>query len=417
MYQFVLAALILISTTACGRTEISGAGDPVTAYVNGHWYTGTGFVSKTMYEQAGRFVDPLVNPVDRTVDLDGSFVVPAFAEGHHHMVLCEPGRLQTFIESGVLYAGILNARVTSRECQDQYHGRDSVEVVNALAGITARNAHPSQIGRYFLDESDIDGEWVYYVDDASELNGVLRRIESNRPDILKVFLSYSEDYKMLLQDPEIEAWYRGLDPSLIRPIVEWAQGAGLRVVAHVMSAHDFEIAVGAGVDIIGHMPGFAPGPAFTEDELHPWLLDLVNQPDRYKISNEVAEMAVKNGVSVITTVASDDPPSDSIVHNFAVLRAAGVPLLIGSDAGEGTSITEAMYLTSHDLMVPAEALRSLAVDTSQTLFPQRQIGTLDVGYEATFVILPDNPIERFDTIGRVRMVIKRGETLFEAAGN
>jgi hypothetical protein len=190
MKQFVLVTLILVSATACDRTEMGSPSHPVTAYVNGHWYTGTGFVSKSMYEQAGRFVDLPATPVARTVDLDGSFVVPAFAEGHHHMVLCEPGRLQTFSESGILYAGILNARVTSRECQDQYHGPDSVEVVNALAGITARNAHPSQIGRYFLDEADIDGEWVYYVDNASELDGVLRRIESNRPDILKVFLSY-----------------------------------------------------------------------------------------------------------------------------------------------------------------------------------------------------------------------------------
>ena len=414
MNQFVLVALILVSVVACGGPDPDTPGDPVTEYVNGNWYTDAGFVSKSMYEQSGRFVDLAGNPLTRTVDLDGAFVVPAFAEGHHHMVLCEPGRLQSFIAAGILYAGIMNARVTSRECQAQYHGPESVEVANALAGITARNAHPSQIGRYFLDEADIDGEWVYYVDNASELDGVLRRVELNRPDILKVFLSYSEEYEALLDDPDIAAWYRGLDPSMIGPIVEWARGAGIRVVAHVMSAHDFDVAVGAGVDVIGHMPGFAPGPAFTEDESHPWLLDLVNQPDRYKISSEMAEMAAENGVSVITTIGSDDPPSDSTVHNFAVLRAAGARLLVGSDAGEGSSIIEAMYLVSHNLMTPAEVLESLAVDTPRTLFPERKIGALAVGFEATFVVLPDNPIERFETVGRVKMVVKRGTTLFEA---
>jgi imidazolonepropionase-like amidohydrolase len=366
-----------------------------------------------MYEQSGHFVDLADSPVFRTVDLNGAYVVPAFAEGHHHMVLCEPGRLRSFIEAGIVYAGILNARVTSRECQAQYHGQDSVEVANALAGITARNAHPSQIGRYFLDEADIDGEWVHYVDSAAELDSVWPRIESNRPDILKVFLSYSEEFDGLRGDPGIAPWYRGIDPSLVRPIVERAHSIDLRVVAHVMSAHDFDVAVDAGVDIIGHMPGFAPGPAFTENESHPWLLDLLNQPGRYEISSAMAERAARNGVSVMTTVATDHPPSASIVHNFSVLQAADVRLLIGSDQGEGTSINEAIYLASHGLMTPAEILESLSVDTPKTLFPKRKIGVLAAGNEATFVVLPDNPVERFETIERVEMVIKQGKTLFE----
>jgi hypothetical protein len=392
---------------------ISYAADPVTEYANGNWYTDAGFVSKPMYEQSGRLVDLADSPVARTVDLDGAYVVPAFAEGHHHMVLCEPERLQSFIKAGILYAGILNARVSSRECQARYHGPDSVEVANALAGITAKNAHPSQIGRYFLDEADIDGEWVHHVDSAAELDSIWPRIESSRPDILKIFLSYSEEFEMLRADPDIAPWYRGVDPSLAGPIVERAHGAGLRVVAHVMSAHDFDVAVEAGVDIIGHMPGFAPGPAFTENELHPWLLDLVNQPARYRISSEMARRAAGNGVSVITTVATDKPPSDSIVHNFAILREAGVRLLVGSDQGEGTSINEAIYLASHGLMTPAEILESLAVDTPKTLFPERMIGALAAGNEATFVILPDNPLERFETIEQVEMVVKQGKTLFE----
>ena len=41
------------------------------------------------------------------------------------------------------------------------------------------------------------------------------------------------------------------------------------------------------------------------------------------------------------------------------------------------------------------------------------IGALAAGNEATFVILPDNPLERFDTIERVEMVVKQGKTLFD----
>jgi imidazolonepropionase-like amidohydrolase len=405
--------MILLVPLACNKPGSDVPGARATKYENGHWYTGDGFVAKSMYVESGRFVDIADQRVSKTVDLDGAFVVPAFAEGHHHMVLCDPERVQTFIEAGILYAGILNARVTSRECQARLHGAETVEVVNALAGITARSAHPSQIGRYFLEESEIDGEWVHYVDNAAELESVWHRVESTKPDLLKVFLSYSEDFEMLRDDPEIAAWYRGLDPALIAPIVERAHAAGIRVVAHAMSAYDFEVAVAAGVDMIGHMPGFAPGPAFTENESHPWLLDLLAQPNRYKITSEAARMAADKGVSIITTVAATDhPPAESIVHNFKLLRESGATLLIGSDQGEGTSIVEARYLVSHNLMTSAEVLKSLAVDTSRQLFPGRGIGELAVGSEATFVVLADNPVDRFGSVEDINMVVKRGQVLF-----
>ena len=51
---------------------------------------------------------------------------------------------------------------------------------------------------------------------------------------------------------------RGLDPSLVGPIVRKAPAAGLQVMAHVESAHDFSVAVQTGVDQVVHMPGFWP---------------------------------------------------------------------------------------------------------------------------------------------------------------
>jgi imidazolonepropionase-like amidohydrolase len=306
------------------------------------------------------------------------------------------------------------------------HGHGGVEVLNALAGLTARNAHPWQIGQYFLEDAQIDGEWVHYVDTYADLDRAFARIAAARPDMLKVFLSYSEDFDQLRADGTIPSWYRGLDPALIPSIVERGHAMGLRVAAHVMSAHDFDVAVESGVDVVAHLPGFAPGAAFTPEESTPWLQALLDQPQRYLISDAMARTAARQGVAVMTTVSGvEEPPSpapawwSSYVEfqarvtnaNLDTLRNAGVILLVGSDRYDFSSVDEARYLVRGDFMSPVEALRSLSYDTPRWLFPGRNIGSLTIGAEATFVVIAEDPLLQFEAIRTPTLVVKAGNVL------
>ena len=326
------------------------------------------------------------------------------------MVLCEPGRIDQFIDAGILYAAIMNARVSSRACQAELHGDQSVELLSALAGFTASAAHPSQIGLYFLEESEVDGEWVHYVDDVGAIDRVWPRIEAAPPDLIKIFLSYSEDYAELRDDDTIEPWYRGLDPALVPEIVRRAHSLGLRVAAHVMSAHDFEVAVTAGADLVAHLPGFAPDAAFTDEPDHPYLSALSDNPARYRISAEVATLAAARGIAVVTTISGESPTPD-VIHNIQTLREAGVPLLVGSDRGEFHSVDEAVFLVEEDLMPAEEVVHSLSVLTARFLFPDRAIGELEPGGEATFVALRGNPLIDIANLRNPAWVVKRGTAL------
>src|SRR5690606_1825074 len=51
---------------------------------NGLWFDGAGFEPKTVYSVAGVFATRRPERIDRTLDLDGAFVVPPFAEAHAH---------------------------------------------------------------------------------------------------------------------------------------------------------------------------------------------------------------------------------------------------------------------------------------------------------------------------------------------
>lgn len=414
MCRLLLHAMLLVLITGCSDEQPDSDVSDFTGtveYANANWYENGRFVHRSAFVENGEFVERPSNGPDNVIDLRGKYALPGYAEAHHHTVLCNAERIEQFLDAGIVYVAIMNARVSSRSCQSQMHGRDTLEVMNALAGLTAHNAHPFQIGLFFLEENEIDGEWVHYVDSLSELDSVWPRVLQSAPDVVKIFLSYTEYYAQLREDLSVASWYRGLNPTLAAPIVTRAHDAGLRVVAHVMSAHDFEVAVEAGVDLIAHMPGFAPGAAFTEDDTHPWLSMLAVQPEHYLITPAVAAMAAERGTAVITTVSGGGDPTEVIIANFNTLGEAGVTLLIGSDRGEYNSVDEAMYLVDQELMTPADVLHSIVVTTPQKLFPERNIGNLAVGSEATFVVLPLEPVANFDAIRKVEWVVKRGSVL------
>jgi predicted amidohydrolase YtcJ len=47
-------------------------------------------------------------------------------------------------------------------------------------------------------------------------------------------------------------------------------------------------------------------------------------------------------------------------------------------------------------------------DTPRTIFPNRRIGKFREGYEASFLVLEDNPIDDFERIKNIRLRFKQG---------
>jgi len=215
-----------------------------------------------------------------------------------------------------------------------------------------------------------------------------------------VFLLRSEDYARLRQDPKAEG-NRGIDPALVPYIVSLAHHAGLQVSAHVFTAEDFRVAVNAGVDQMAHLPGGrSPNPA-------PFLL-----------TDDDAASAAAHGVSVITTITQhgDSAVTDRLVreqyaHNITLLRAHGVPLLLGSDAMGGTAVMEAAALARSGLFTNAELLRMWSMTTPKAIYPNRRIGALDDGSEASFLVLGGNPLTDFRNTRAITVRVKQGVTL------
>ena len=46
--------------------------------------------------------------------------------------------------------------------------------------------------------------------------------------------------------------------------------------------------------------------------------------------------------------------------------------------------------------------------TPATMFPERRIGHLDEGYEASFLVLPGDPLEEWRHTRRIQLRVKQG---------
>ncbi len=382
--------------------------------INGHWFNGTTFEQKTVWLSDGliRFKNPGIAE-DTILDLADQFVIPPFAEAHNHNLESSyelDKRIASYLENGIFYVKHLSSikkRVTP--LLKHYNKPDGIDVSFAHAPLTASGGHPIALRERYLEKGYFQGlftsieeiEFHGYVriDNATDLDKKWDSILSFAPDFIKLNLLYSETYEERKNDT---AYFgqKGLNPKLIRPIVEKAHAEGLRVSAHVETAHDFHVAVTAGVDEIAHLPELKNGRA---------------------IAKEDALLAQKKGLVVVTTVSlvtkrQKRPEYQDLLHNITtnlkLLKASGVTLALGSDMYNDNSTEEFRMLRNLNVFSNLELLKMWTENATATTFPRRKVGRLQEGYEASFLVLKTNPLANLDAITEnITLRIKQGVVL------
>jgi hypothetical protein len=397
----------------------AAAQEPETvAWRNGAWFDGTGFRRVDVYSIGDRLT--LKNPakVDRTVDLTGRFLMGAFGEAHNHNIPSGDTQrtIRRYLEQGIFYVMIqTNVPEAPAKLKVLINRPDSVDVLFANGNFTAPGGHPTALVRRNIanggmTNEDLDGGFLQPVRSREDIDRVWStRIRKQQPDFIKLTLVYSEDRVAGLPRPDSDR--HGLDPSLTSYLVGKARGDRLRVSAHVESAYDFDVAVAARADLIAHAPGFWPDAARIK----------AKGPGIYRISEDAARRAARQGTVVITTVgevlqknATADAQGQVVEvlrWNFDVLKRHGVKIAIGSDQFRSTSVPEALAIAQAGLMTGAEVLQSLSVTTPAAIFPQRAPFGLAEGAPASFIAFERDPLEDLESITRVSLRVKGGREL------
>ena len=409
-HAVLIAALLACVSHRADQREVK--------IVNGKWFNGVRFESRTMYMSGGMFIaKPRTDP-DSVIDLHGGYVVPPFAEAHNHNFdASSPETAQAVIDKytadGVFYgqnpANVLRAR-------DGLIGfinkPGSIDVKFSNAALTGEGGHPLGLflrnlgrGAMLATDTNTTGGFIWIIRDQTDLASKWPAILNSKPDFIKVILAYSDEFDRRLKDSTTFNW-RGIDPKLLPEIVRLAHASDLRVMAHVETAGDFRNALKAGVDQIGHIPGFRGNEKGEVTELAP-----------YTLSDADAEDAAHRGTFVVTTLGGIAGVPDTALRrkadaffaaNLRMLKKHEVHVIIGSDSYRTTSLPEALYLSTLRVYDNAELLKLWSEATPRAIFPGRRIGKLEPGYEASFLVLESDPIADFSNVKTIVMRMKQG---------
>jgi len=391
-------------------------------FINGNWFDGQNFENKRFYSVKGVLTVKKPVRVDSVVDLAGKYVIPPFGEAHNHNVENPESideLVRKYLLDGIFYVKNPNNLPNSKtSLLGKINIPTSIDAVFANGGLTASGGHPLGVVKRNLERGANPADWAeggfyFIIDNLADLDRKWEKILAGKPDFIKTYLQYSEEYEKRKRDDAYIDW-RGLNPALLREIVRRAHRAGLRVSTHVETATDFHNALIAGVDEINHTPGFRP-------ERGDWKK---YDASRFKISERDARLAARNRVVVVTTLVSAidhalqkkegepfDEVRDSLVQNLQLLKKHDVHVAIGSDSYRQTSLVEALNLQKLGAFDNRTLLKLWCENTAATIFPNRKIGHLKIGYEASFLVLNDNPLQDFANVQKIDKRFKQGEFL------
>jgi hypothetical protein len=74
-------------------------------------------------------------------------------------------------------------------------------------------------------------------------------------------------------------------------------------------------------------------------------------------------------------------------------------------------LAEAMNLYNLKAFDNLSLLKLWCEVTPQTVFPNRKVGRLKEGYEASFLVLEGNPLDDFNNVRKITLRFKQGEVL------
>ena len=378
-----------------------------------------------------------VPPTVQRVDLSGKTVMPAIVDTHVHLgyqvglqFAAENFTRATLVDqlNRYAYAGIaavlslgtepgaLPAQLRAEQSEGRLGG---ARFLTAGRGIAAPNAGP---GTPELKSA------AYGVTTDEEARRAVREQIDQRVDFIKIWVD------------DRNGTVPKLGPALYRAVIDEAHKRGTRVVAHVFYLDDAKDLARAGVDAFAHlvrdkemdaelvalirkqqivvMPNMAISENGTQAEAPAWL----DEP----LLHEVAPAAVIDRVRSASAQRSPEAVARSTAtygvmeRSMAALNAAGVRLALGTDDG---AVRDHFYaFTAHrelQLLTRAglKAGRALDVATRESAEFLRlaDLGTLDPGKRADFIVLDANPLDDIVNTRKIAAVYMRGEAIDRGA--
>lgn len=231
-----------------------------------------------------------------------------------------------------------------------------------------------------------------------------------------------------------------MPPEIYRAIIDEAHRRGARVAAHVFYLADAKSLLDADVDFIGHSVRdttvdsaliaalrqrgvcvsptlmrevstfvYETTPLFFDDSL---FLAHANREWMATLRDPARQQQVRNSSSAQRYKAALDVAS----RNLKILADAAVPIAMGTDTGPHGRFQGYFELMELERMVgaglsPRQALLAATRDAARCMGVERDLGTLEAGKWADFVVLDADPLQDIRNLRRITEVRIAGNSV------
>jgi imidazolonepropionase-like amidohydrolase len=327
------------------------------------------------------------------MDLSGKTVMPAIVDTHAHLATTREALVTQLQHKAYYGAGVVLSL-----------GQDAGDVALEVRGETIPNAARLRTaGRGITSPEPGRSQAPYWVTTEAEARQAVQELSARNVDMVKIWVD------------DRNGAYKKLTPPVYRAIIDEAHAHRLRVTAHIFALEDAKGLLAAGIDAFAHgVRDRDVDQAFLAQlGERPGFILVPNLPDR-GVEDDLswlAETVPAAQLAELQAAATNRPEAQKTfalqARNLMKVSATGVRIALGTDGNAAWS----HHLEMADMvaagMTPAQVIVA-ATRNAAELLQLPDVGTVEDGRSADFLVLDANPLDDIRNTRRIAAVYLRG---------